>query len=249
MWPPFLLSGRQFMKTKHSRRSPKSSPPNAALLWADIEDHLTPAFALAPSDRVLYFYLVRRGRLVGNRVLRIAARGLAIGTHLSRSTVRHVLRRLGAKGLLRIRKRSYQGYQIEVTLPREIPGCVVPRASDGNSLEAVDFFQTAKYRRSIFARERRRCFYCQRRLARALGVLDHVVPRSHFGRNSYRNLVACCPDCNMAKRDLPARAFLRSLLRRGLISRHRLSLRLAALSALQRGRLQPVLAPASRLAA
>jgi len=226
------------MNKTHARRH----LPDAALLWADIEDHLVPAFALSSSDRVVYFYLVRRGRLEGNRVLRIAARALATGTRLSRSTVRHVLRRLGAKGLLRIRKRSYQGYQIEVTLPREIPGCVVPRAADGKNLEAVDFFQTPKYRRAIFARDRRRCFYCQRRLARALGVLDHVVPRVRFGRNSYRNLVACCTDCNMAKREQPARAFLRSLLRRGLISRHRLSLRLAALSALKRGKLQPLLA-------
>jgi len=227
------------MKTRCSRLHPQSAAPDAARLWADIEDHLVPAFALSSSDRVLYFYLVRRGRLEGNRVLRSAARALAIGTHLSRSTVRHILRRLGAKGLLRIRKRSYQGYQIEVTLPREIPGCVVPRTADGKNLEVVDFFQTAKYRRAIFARDRRRCFYCQRRLARALGVLDHVIPRARFGRNSYRNLVACCPDCNMAKRDLPARAFLRSLLRRGLISRSRLSLRLAAVRALSRGRLQP----------
>ncbi|MBI3663862.1 MAG: HNH endonuclease [Acidobacteria bacterium] len=187
------------MKIKHSRRSPKSSPPNAMRLWADIEDHLTPAFALSSSDRAVYFYLVRRGRLQGQRVLRIAARALAIGTRLSRSTVRLVLRRLGGKRLLRIRKRSYQGYQIEVMLPREIPGCVVPRAHDGKNLETVDFFQTPKYRRAIFTRERRRCFYCLRRLPRGLGVLDHVVPRVRFGRNSYRNLVASCVDCNTRK--------------------------------------------------
>jgi 5-methylcytosine-specific restriction endonuclease McrA len=224
------------MNRTHSHRR-----PDAARLWADIEDHLVPAFALYSSDRVLYFYLVRRGRLAGKRVLRIAARALAIGTHLSRSTVRHVLRRLGAKGLLRIRKRSYQGYQIEVTLPREIPGCVVPRSTDGKNLEAVDFFQTPKYRRAIFARDRRRCFYCQRRLARALGVLDHVVPRARFGRNSYRNLVACCPDCNMAKRDLPARAFLRALLRQRIFTNGQMIRRLSALRKLKAGKLKPQL--------
>ncbi len=231
---------------RHAGKS-RRNRPDAARLWSDIEDHLVPAFALYSSDRVLYFYLVRRGRLEGKRVLRIAARALAIGTRLSRSTVRLVLRRLGGKRLLRIRKRSYQGYQIEVTLPREIPGCVVPRGQDGKNLEAVDFFQTPKYRRAIFARDRRRCFYCLRVLGRGLAVLDHVVPRARFGRNSYRNLVACCPDCNMAKRDLPARAFLRSLLRRGLLSRHRLTQRLVALSALKRGKLQPLLAPHPRL--
>jgi hypothetical protein len=45
--------------------------------------------------------------------------------------------------------------------------------------------------------------------------VDHVVPRAQFGRNSYRNLVSCCVECNSAKGERDARDFLRSLYRKG----------------------------------
>jgi hypothetical protein len=62
--------------------------------------------------------------------------------------------------------------------------------------------------------------------------LDHVVPRVRFGRNSYRNLVSCCIECNTRKGDRPAPDFLRTLYRQGRLTPAELDARLRALKAL-----------------
>jgi len=215
---------------------------SAAQIWADIEDHLVPAFNLMPSERAVYFFLVRKSRLAGKRVLRIPARGLSRATRLSRSTIRTVFRRLVAKNILNLFHRDRRGFELEVKLPREIPGCIQrTREWDGRDLEARDFRSANKYRGAIYRREDNRCFYCRRRLSNRLRVLDHVVPRSRGGSDSYRNLVACCLDCNMAKRDFPVADFLRTLYRDARLTTTELHARLAALKALTAGKLKPIL--------
>src|SRR5260370_1182140 len=74
-------------------------------------------------------------------------------------------------------------------------------------------------RRAIRAREGGRCFYCLRQTPGRMHCLDRVVPRARSGRNSYRNLVSCCMECNSAKRDTPAPDFLRSLYREGHLTK------------------------------
>ena len=69
--------------------------------------------------------------------------------------------------------------------------------------------------------------------------LDHVVPRVRFGRNSYRNLVSCCIECNTRKGDRPARDFLRTLYRQGRLTPAELDARLRALKDLAAGKLRP----------
>ena len=71
--------------------------------------------------------------------------------------------------------------------------------------------------------------------------LDHVVPRVRFGRNSYRNLVSCCIECNSLKGDRAARDFLRILYRKGRLTAGDLDGRLAALKDLAAGKLRPLL--------
>ncbi|MGH9427169.1 MAG: hypothetical protein ACRD2L_12805, partial [Terriglobia bacterium] len=106
---------------------------DAAQLWRDIEEHLAPTFSLWASDRVVYFYLVRKSRLAGHRIILMPARTLARATLLSRSTVRICLRRLAARGILRILGRSYNGLRFDVKLPREISGCIRDRLPDGRT--------------------------------------------------------------------------------------------------------------------
>ena len=219
---------------------------DAAQVWHDIEEHLVPAVALHPSDRSVYFYLVRRSRLAGRRKVQTGARTLSRGTGLSRSTIRNVLRRLIAKGLIRILNRSYRGLRIEVLLPREIPGCVVERLTDGRRLDALDFYSSNHRRSAIYRREAGRCFYCLRRLYSGNRVVDHVIPQSQRGTHSFRNLVACCLDCNMSKRDRPAAALLRQHFRDGKLDAIELQSRLTALRALARGKLKPALPRAAR---
>ena len=220
---------------------------DALRIWSEIEDHLVPSFGLRSSDRVVYFYLVRRSRLEGRRILRIPARRISRATLLSRSTIRVALRRLVGKRLVRILDRGPIGFRLALKLPQEIPGCIVPtREPDGRLLESRDFFSSNKYRAAIYAREHNRCFYCLRELRRIARVLDHVIPRARGGDNSYRNLVACCLDCNMAKRDHRAADFLRQLHRERLLDRREFHQRVAALKALSRGKLKPVITPTIR---
>lgn len=70
-------------------------------------------------------------------------------------------------------------------------------------------------------------------------VLDHVVPRVESDNNSYRNVVACCHECNAAKQASSAEDFLRDLYRRDLLKSPEFELRKLALAQLKSGHLVP----------
>ena len=50
-------------------------------------------------------------------------------------------------------------------------------------------------RRGVLRRDEHRCAYC----ARSAATIDHVLPRSRGGRDTWENLVACCHSCNNRK--------------------------------------------------
>ncbi|MEZ3161676.1 HNH endonuclease [Microbacterium sp. BWT-B31] len=52
-------------------------------------------------------------------------------------------------------------------------------------------------RRGVLRRDSHRCAYC----AKAAATIDHVLPRSRGGADSWENLVACCLRCNNLKGD------------------------------------------------
>jgi 5-methylcytosine-specific restriction endonuclease McrA len=52
-------------------------------------------------------------------------------------------------------------------------------------------------RTGVLARDGRRCAYC----AAAATTVDHVLPRSRGGRNTWKNTVAACYGCNQRKGD------------------------------------------------
>ena len=52
-------------------------------------------------------------------------------------------------------------------------------------------------RSGVLARDDKRCGYC----AAPASTIDHVLPRSRGGRNTWRNTVAACHGCNQRKRD------------------------------------------------
>jgi 5-methylcytosine-specific restriction endonuclease McrA len=108
-----------------------------------------------------------------------------------------------------------------------------------STLETTDFLKTWALRKAIHDRERGACFYCLRRTPANVRCLDHVVPRVRFGRNSYRNLVSCCIECNTLKGDMPAPDFLRILYRKGRLTAAELDARLLALKDLAAGKLRP----------
>ena len=60
--------------------------------------------------------------------------------------------------------------------------------------------QTVKFnRRNIFARDHNLCQYCGKKYPTAELSLDHVVPRSQGGLNTWENIVCACVSCNVRK--------------------------------------------------
>ena len=69
-------------------------------------------------------------------------------------------------------------------------------------------------RRNIHARDRSRCYYCGKRVPTAEITIDHVVPRSLGGRDTWDNLVTACVPCNSRKGGRTPQTANMSLLRR-----------------------------------
>ncbi len=62
-------------------------------------------------------------------------------------------------------------------------------------------------RKNILIRDQHTCQYCKQQFGAGELTLDHVVPRSRGGKNTWENLVACCLVCNNRKGDkLPSEA-------------------------------------------
>jgi 5-methylcytosine-specific restriction endonuclease McrA len=208
----------------------KNKKPNAEHIWKQLEDYLVPRLHLSVIDRAVYSHLVRHSRLEGKLRLRFSIARIAHGARLGGTATRRAVRRLVAQGALRVVERGRAGHLIEVRLPRVI------------NLEETDFMQSKALRQTIHARERGRCFYCLRLLTARVRCLDHVVPSVQLGRNSYRNLVSCCLECNSKKGQSPAEDVLRWLYRERRLTPIELDGRLRALDALASGKLPPPLA-------
>ena len=54
-------------------------------------------------------------------------------------------------------------------------------------------------RRNLFARDQNRCQYCGKRFPTSELSLDHVIPRSQGGQNTWENIVCACIRCNVKK--------------------------------------------------
>src|SRR6266566_7126466 len=229
----------------------KNKKTNAAQIWKQLEDHLVPRLRLSITDRAIYSHLLRHSRLEGRARLRFSIAWLARGARLSTNPARWAVRRLIAHGALRLLERGKAGHVVEVRLPEEMRAARAVKIKARNPAqhprainpEEVDFLQKRALRRSIHARERGLCFYCLRGIPTRVRCLDHVVPRARRGRNSYRNLVSCCLECNSRKGERPARDFLRTLYRLGRLTPAELDARLRAFKGLAAGQLRPVLPP------
>jgi len=224
----------------------KEKKIDAVEVWKEL-DALAPRLGLSVIDRAVYLYLLRRTHVEGKRRLRFSILGIAPHVGLSGPPVREAVRRLMDKGALRLIERSNIGHLVEVRLPREVRAPRARRTEEGGSaklrpgtnLDEVDFLRTRDLRLSIHEREGGLCFYCMRRTPARSHCLDHVVPAVEGGRNSYRNLVSCCMDCNGQKRAQAAPDFLRRLYREGRLSQEDLNGRLRGLEALAAGKLRP----------
>lgn len=226
---------------------------NPKLLWIQFEDILVPRLGLTVCDRAVYSYLLRHSLLIGKRRLHFAIRNVAHILRLSHGPVRKAVRRLNELGALRLLERSKTGHLVEMRKPEHIralcedagpPAGLAATTEAGkdrlsSKLEATDFMSTPTLRKALHDRDRGACFYCLRLTLVCTRCLDHVVPRARFGRNSYRNLVSCCLECNTRKSEMPAPDFLRLLYRKARLTPAELDARLQALKDLAAGKLRP----------
>ena len=61
---------------------------------------------------------------------------------------------------------------------------------------SVPFRKIHLSRQNIFRRDDHKCIYCG---TNSDLTIDHVIPKSKGGKNSWLNLVSCCSDCNLKK--------------------------------------------------
>jgi len=67
--------------------------------------------------------------------------------------------------------------------------------------------EVALSRKNIFERDHNTCQYCGKKQSREDLTIDHVIPRSRGGKNTWDNLVIACYPCNARKENrLPAEA-------------------------------------------
>lgn len=105
---------------------------------------------------------------------------------------------------------SGEGYDFE--LWRELPlrddddfvptvtGSVrVPRVLHLHRYDRTPRLQVRLTRRNLMVRDAHQCQYCGKRPALRDLNIDHVVPRSRGGLDSWENLVTSCKSCNLRK--------------------------------------------------
>lgn len=67
-------------------------------------------------------------------------------------------------------------------------------------------------RHNIFWRDNFTCQYCHNKFSASQLTLDHVLPQSRGGKNSWENVVSACSPCNTKKSDkLPHEARMKLL--------------------------------------
>jgi 5-methylcytosine-specific restriction endonuclease McrA len=61
------------------------------------------------------------------------------------------------------------------------------------------FSITRVNRKNVLWRDENRCQYCAKTFLESELTLDHIIPKSRGGNNSWKNLVAACKRCNQKK--------------------------------------------------
>ncbi len=207
---------------------------------AEISDRLIPQRRLDTYEQALYWYLFRQTHVLAavEATISYAAIEKAIGVTKTAATRR--LRSLEEKGCIKVVDTGWGGTKVSVSLPEEILGpSAAPAKIQPADIETINFFAQEQYREAILHREGNTCFYCLRKLSGENYALDHLVPQSDGGNDSYRNVVAACHSCNSSKNAASAEDFLRRLYRSGRLNDSEFERRLLAVDALKQGEFKP----------
>jgi HNH endonuclease len=192
----------------------------------EIVDDLQPL--LTPYDVAFYWYAFRHSIAKnGNPHVRLSGRALKRGVVLSSKSnaienvvsegkVREAFRALETIGAIRKEgEPNRDGTPYRVLIPEEIEACRKFRA-ERTATEPkpeipaadIDFYNVRENRVKVYERDAYKCRYCEKQLTRFTATLDHVVPVSEGGGNSFENLVTACLGCNSRKQKRPVGDFL-----------------------------------------
>ena len=56
-------------------------------------------------------------------------------------------------------------------------------------------------RRNLMIRDKYHCQYCNIKVGKYKGTIDHIIPKSKGGKTDYLNCVLACKECNLKKSD------------------------------------------------
>lgn len=73
-------------------------------------------------------------------------------------------------------------------------------------IRCLNFDNVPKYgikltRKNIYSRDGNTCQYCNKKKPTSELNIDHIIPKSQGGKNTWTNLVCSCIKCNQKKRD------------------------------------------------
>lgn len=215
-------------------------------LFIEVQDDLIPI--LDTYEQAIYHYILRYTYLIGEPTCYFSTRTAEIGFGSgdnkrppSMNSRSKKLRSLEAKGAVEILERTRKGILVRPILPSEIDGLGNENTEVMVDLEEQDFFKQKQLRLSLLVRENYRCFYTGRKIDESSFYLDHVIPQSARGTNSYRNLVAVCFEANSIKNDMGVQDFIRHLFREGILSNTERSELVQKVTDLQQGKIKPAI--------
>lgn len=175
-------------------------------LIVQFADYVLPK--LTPYEASTYFYLLVNSYVKqGVRDIRVGKRTIASdfgmgarGVKTSYAHVSETLKKLEEKGCIRAGDITREGTLYVVNLPEQIP--FVAEAMKSVALVhdvETDYFNNSEKRAEIFERDKWICQYCGDKVSPQNATLDHFIPQSRDGKNSWDNLKSCCLDCNSVK--------------------------------------------------
>lgn len=207
----------------------------------EIEDYLVPFLKLDTYEKSLYYHLFRHTRLIGKQETIFVLSTATKTVGLTEFSARDRIRKLNEKGCVTIHELTRNGIRVSILLPVEIPNCVtIPETIDKDiDIEQIDFYLAPKFRLTILKRENNQCFYCFKKITEENYVLDHLTSQGNAGKNSYKNIVAACHECNSSKTGKNGEDFVRLLYRKGIISSTELENRLDTIERLRNGDIKP----------
>ena len=96
---------------------------------------------------------------------------------------------------------SPYNYDHSYEIPHSTGVFLLPKAIRLKNYIRVPRARVYLSRKNIHRRDGHTCQYCGEKVVPGTSTIDHVMPRSRGGKNTWQNLVCACERCNVKKGD------------------------------------------------